>query len=344
MYFAILWKHNQISLKELQIIEPIFLPSTKKGIVLFDTKYPEKLGTLGGCIKSGVVVAEKELQVLLKDIKIIGVQEEAIGKHFKRTIGIRRFKKVNLNHTDKEIKEKGKEIINLDNGKYGIVEHYQNIPLYETIDFEKPARSMHMGMMPAKLTHILINLALNTQESKQNITIYDPFCWSGTTNFLANALWYTTLWSDINTNHAEQNLTRRNTNKFCNKDIAIYFFHHDSTKEFPKSQLQGQNNRIVTEWRLGPIIRKNSSEREIKNAQQQIERLYTNFFTNSIQSGLFSTIICTIPRYIGQSNPQEKQLETSVKNLGYQRKSIDEVYHRPDQQVWRKICILKKEG
>jgi len=61
-------------------------------------------------------------------------------------------------HTDKEIKNTGKEIINLENGCYGIVEQYQNIELYEVVDFEKPKRSMQMGMMPAKLTQILINI------------------------------------------------------------------------------------------------------------------------------------------------------------------------------------------
>jgi len=65
---------------------------------------------------------------------------------------------VDIFHTDREIKNKGKEIINLENGLYGIVEQYQNIELYEAIDFGKPGRSMNMGMMPAKLAHIMINI------------------------------------------------------------------------------------------------------------------------------------------------------------------------------------------
>jgi hypothetical protein len=105
-------------------------------------------------------------------------------------MGIRRFKTVDFFHTDKEIKEKGKELINLGDGDYGIVEQYQDIGLYETIDFEKPGRSMHMGMMPAKLTHMMINIGLNELAKKQessifntqsSISIYDPFVGSGTT-------------------------------------------------------------------------------------------------------------------------------------------------------------------
>jgi len=98
------------------------------------------------------------LQELLADVKIIGIQNEANGKHLKRTVGIRRYKLVDIFHTDREIKNKGKEIINLENGLYGIVEQYQNIELYEAVDFGKPGRSMQMGMMPAKLAHMMINI------------------------------------------------------------------------------------------------------------------------------------------------------------------------------------------
>lgn len=345
MYFAILWKHPQISLAELQKLQPTFFPSTKKWIVLFDTKNPERLATLGWCIKSGIVVPEKELQTLLQDVKIIGIQEEAIGKHFKRTIGIRRFKTVKINHTDREIKEKGKEIINLDNGKYGIVEQYQNIPLYETIDFEKPGRSMSMGMMPAKLTHILINLGINETNLKFNTKnlplIYDPFCGSGTTNFLANTLGYNTVGSDINITYAQQNLLWRQTHHFYNTNASIVFFNHDITKQFPSNIPNW--SIIVTEGWLGPIITKKSSPDQIQKAQQQITKLYTDFFTNTIKSDIFSTIISTIPWYIGQHNAHEQQFQKTIQDLGYERKSINEIYQREDQQVGRKICILTKK-
>lgn len=51
---------------------------------------------------------------------------------------------------------------------------YQNIKLYEVVDFEKPGRSMQMGMMPAKLTHALLNIGLALENSSDPL-IYDPF-------------------------------------------------------------------------------------------------------------------------------------------------------------------------
>jgi hypothetical protein len=51
-------------------------------------------------------VKEKELPELLADVKIIGIQSETNGKHLKRTAGIRRYKLVDIFHTDREIKNK----------------------------------------------------------------------------------------------------------------------------------------------------------------------------------------------------------------------------------------------
>jgi hypothetical protein len=66
------------------------------------------------------------------------------------------------------------EIIQVSKEQFGIVEGYQPIYLYEVVDFEKPARSMQMGMMPAKLTHIMLNIGLS-YVSAENICVYDPF-------------------------------------------------------------------------------------------------------------------------------------------------------------------------
>lgn len=123
-----------------------------------------------------------------------------MGLAMKKKYKIKRFKKVELLHTDREVKDKGIELITLPHncfplmkrdtmkgrgvGFVGFVQGYQNIKLYEIIDFEKPTRSMQIGMMPAKLTHTLINIGITTlmkeNPSKEvgdsNILIRDPFC------------------------------------------------------------------------------------------------------------------------------------------------------------------------
>lgn len=232
MYFAVLGKNPEISLAELELVQIKEISYPKKGIIIFDTKYSELLPQLWWCIKIGTVVKEKDLQELLADVKIIWIQNEANGKHLKRTVWIRRYKLVDVFHTDREIKTKGKEIINLENGLYGVVEWYQNIELYEAVDFGKPGRSMKMGMMPAKLAHIMMNIWLKNiieywKSEIENCVIYDPFVGSWTTGMLANHFGYDFIGSDIKTDFAEQNATRRKTTKFYTPDKQFGIFTHD---------------------------------------------------------------------------------------------------------------------
>ena len=92
----------------------------------------------------------------------------------KKQYGLKRFKQVDLLHTDLEVKMKGIELVRIA-GKWAQVLGYQNIRLYEVIDFEKPGRSMQMGMMPAKLTHTLLNIGLSYLKEQDKTLIYDPF-------------------------------------------------------------------------------------------------------------------------------------------------------------------------
>lgn len=346
MYFAVLGKNEDISLAELQLVQPGNMSYPKKGIVIFDTEFPELLWQLWGIIKAGKVVKEKELQTLLADVKIIGIQSETNGKHLKRTAGIRRYKVVDIFHTDKEIKNKGKEVINLENGLYGIVEQYQDIELYEAIDFGKPGRSMQMGMMPAKLTHIMINIWLihfihDSQLDIEHLTIYDPFVGSGTTGMLANHLWYDFIGSDIQTKYAEQNAQRRKTTKFATEnDFAI--FTHDITKKIETTLIKGEKKRdllIVTEWRLGPIVKKTTSDQDIQKFQERVVELYKSLLERIKET--WAVAVFTIPRYLWQDNGIEPVLEKYGAKIWLKVQSIPELYKREGQQVARKIMIIK---
>ena len=348
MYFAILGKNPDISKAELELIQPTNISSPKKGIITFDTKKPELISTLGGIIKAGSIVKEKDLPEVLKDVKIIGIKEIANGKHLKQTIGIKRFKTVDFFHTDKEIKEKGMELINLWNGDYGRVEWYQNIPLYETIDFDKPARSMQMGMMPAKLTHMMINIWLNAlmQRETWNMErpiIYDPFVWSGTTWFLANTLDYEFIGSDINISYVEQNAKWRAKTPFANAKSDFQIFQHDITTPLTnKIDIADSQLLIVSEWRLGPIVTARTSPEVIQRNQKEVLDMYKAFLQRikELETGKMQPVtVITIPYYQGD-NFLEKELSIVAQKLWLFPSSIAEIYQRENQKIGRKILII----
>lgn len=343
MYFAILWKHPQISLAELQLLNPSRHPSSKKGIVLFDIEDESLLNWLAGIIKIGKVIQEKDLPELLKDCKIIGIQEETIGKHLKRTIGIRRFKTVKITHTDKEIREKWIELINLDKGNFWVVTYYQDIPLYEAIDFDKPGRSMQMGMMPAKLAHLLINIGLQGNKDKNKILIWDPFVGSGTTCFLANHMGIDTIGSDLDIQYAEINKEWRKQSRFTShKNISL--FTQDCTEKTSSDRWQWYDKVVIaSEGRLGPIVTKQTPKHFVEDYTNKVTKVYNKFFQNILTSQIPNLSICiTIPRYIGHHNTIEQNIQKTVEELWYKFTSIPEVYQREGQQVGRKICIITK--
>ena len=88
---------------------------------------------------------------------------------------------------------------------------YQHIRLYEVVDFEKPGRSMQMGMMPAKLTHTLMNIGLSLSKSQEKPLIYDPFAGSGTILLAAKELNRNYIGFELNNNYfniAQERLKR----------------------------------------------------------------------------------------------------------------------------------------
>lgn len=104
---AVLGKHKQISLKELELVEPENL-IVHGAVAVFETKKPELLATLGGIIKRGTIEKAGELSSVPE---LCGVSERALGKYLKGKGLTRRFKEVNTDATDIEVREKGREYI-----------------------------------------------------------------------------------------------------------------------------------------------------------------------------------------------------------------------------------------
>ena len=170
---------------------------------------------------------------------------------------------------------------------------------------------MNIGMMPAKLTHTLINIwlyhfqtnASKTVSEKEKITIYDPFCGFWTTNLIASALWHDSIGSDINITQAKHNSKRRqqiNTDTSTSSKTTL--FKHDVTNTCNKPFLK-YTNIVVTEWRLGPKVSKRPLSDHQKKIYEKIVELYTGLFKTLWSQPQPITVVCCIPRYEKKQNP-----------------------------------------
>lgn len=349
MYFWIVGDNSTISLEGLSYIHPTDIEQPRKNIITFNTQYPERLATCAALIKRGTIYSNQELSDL-EDIKSdIGVETKELWSHLKKQIQkIKRFKIIELIHTDLEIKWSWTEIINIDNNNYGLVQWYQNIALYEAIDFWKPIGGMNIGMMPSKLALTLINIGIGEYEkhitinSQSQKTIWDPFCGFWTTNFLVNALWYNTIASDINVTSMKQNSKRQPTQSFYDKNSKELILKQDVTEEF-KSPLFRHADIIVSEWWLGHIVTSRTAPFETNVYAQEVKNLYTIFAKNTTvlaknnNKGL--TLVITIPVWLKYDISVSEDIMNEFITLWRIARLITQPYSRAKQLVGRQILI-----
>ena len=371
MYFWIVGENNSIISEALSYLHITNFSQPRKNIIVFDTQYPERLQYCAVLIKRGTIYSNTELSNLDNIKGDIAVETKELWNHLKKQIAtIKRFKISDLIHTDLEIKKSWTEIINIDNINYGIVEGYQNIALYEAIDFGKPVGGMNIGMMPSKLALTLVNIGIGEYENtviartedeaihsiwkKQDIdchaslamtpplTIWDPFCWFGTTNYLVNALWHNTIASDINVTSMKQNSKRRPTQPFYNQTGKELILKHDVKDEF-KSPLLRHADIIVSEWWLGHIVTSRTAPFETNVYAQEVKELYIQFAKNLTElaksNGKWLTLVITIPVWLKYEISVSDEITQEFTSLWRTSRLVTQPYSREKQLVGRQILI-----
>lgn len=343
MYFALLGNHKELSLKELEYAHPQHFQSTKNPqFVLFSDCDEKKLTHLAWCIKWGKLI-ESELSDFFasSEKRILGVADKQLGLKLKRDYELKRFKQVDLFHTDLEIKKKGIELIKIWSQR-GQVLGYQQIKLYEVVDFEKPGRSMQMGMMPAKLTHLLLNIGLSLIQEDHPL-VYDPFVGSWTTGFLANYFGFDFLGSDLKLTFADKNFPRWKTSKRAKSDLTFEVFLQDATKPLEhKEEFWSRTPLIITEGWLWPVIKATTTPEEIKEYQRWVKNVYVQWIHQmAVAFPSKPMMVFTIPRYLGYENLIEKAIIEISEKVGFQFSSLQELYKRDQHKVGRKVIILR---
>ncbi len=191
-YGVILGKHLDISRAEI-FAHDIQIEKHYENVALLADSHEVDtavLAVLSGIVKRGRVIKTQDIE----PSDLIGVSARELGTFLKKRGVSRRYKEIEPLHTDEEIKKRGTEYIKLDDAFEHVlhITHYQDISRFSLIDFDKPVNSMQIGMMPAKLTQVLLNIANGyvkkspAQQDKKIVggeaadaasplTVWDPF-------------------------------------------------------------------------------------------------------------------------------------------------------------------------
>ncbi len=359
-YWAILGKHQEISRAELRAqgitIDKHYWPVAIFSSELHTEGVGDMLSLLAGIVKRWVIIDPNTLEAQ----DLIGASDRSLGNFLKKKWLCRRYKEVDPLHTDMEVKEKGTEYIMLDEDYKNILQviWYQDIARFSCIDFDKPVNSMQIGMMPGKLTQIMVNIGVwkwkslqkenektsdgnqdsTVSASRSDITVYDPFMGLGTTAMIANSMWYNVIGSDINIIPCKQNMPRWKQQSFA-KNLPITLFAHDVTQPFSKPFLQN-TSCIVTEGWLGHIITVKTKATDVAIYADEIEKLYKAWINNSKVFWEHMTIVCAIPWYTAHDNKHVTNILQHCESKGIRVETVSQVYTRVGQKVGRKIVIL----
>jgi len=218
-------------------------------------------------------------------------------------------------------------------------------------DYGRPARDDRSGMLPPKLTQIMINLS----DAKLEDTILDPFCGSGTILTEAMLIGYKNLiGSDISNKAVSDTKTNIEWVK-NNFQLPIFNFQliNTSATEISKQIRPNSVDAIITEPYLGPQRGGFDINKIVKELEQLYSKSLMEFKKILKPNGKIVMIwpsfsvkqksVFLNPNISGYKiiNPMPKNLQ---KNIFIKLTTRDTmVYGREDQKVWREIVVLRKE-
>lgn len=237
---------------------------------------------------------------------------------------------------------RGAEITVL-NGKVGYTMVVQPWEEFSKRDFGRPGRNARRGMMSPKLARILLNIAIG-EKNPEKMTIYDPFCGSGT--ILAEAILVgvqNLLGSDISKQAVSDTQATLDwfLQKYESKPLQTHIFQHDIRKKpmlAPKSI-----DAIVTEGYLGRPLR--AGQTHSQTEKTEILDLYRVALLNLRQILKKDSVIVLVLPFNAENNislPIEKIVDkTDFELIKPIKTAFSLKYSRRNQRVGREIIILK---
>jgi len=250
---------------------------------------------------------------------------------------------------NKIIEKGGDFIIENEAGKYNLAKTVaiQNVNEWSKRDFDRPGSDSLSGMLPPKLSMMMINLS----GAKKTDIILDPFCGSGT--ILTEALYMeykNLIGSDFSAKAVEDTeknvewMAKEFEEKSQNSKIEL---HHIDIVDITKKIKEKSIDTIITEPYLGKPLRGNEDEEFILNQTQELKELYISAFENFKNilkpNGI---VVFIIPQFKYKNDWIKIDCLKEIKDLGFKQENFENkeylLYHRSNQKLGRGIYKFKK--
>ncbi|MDF2461402.1 MAG: hypothetical protein K0S68_805 [Candidatus Saccharibacteria bacterium] len=372
-YIAILGRQPELGLVELEsLLGPAGVrPFGRQAALVSESLDIERLGgslKLGVILYRGPVVPLRELpfgigKLPRRDskttfaISAYGVRETArdliaagleLKKQLKREGSVRLItpgkglavSAAELRHN--RVLSEGFELLFVQSGSELVVARtigVQDIDWYSKRDYERPARSAKVGMLPPKLAQVLVN----TTRGK---LVSDPFCGTGVVMQEARLLGRRAVGSDLSEEMVEA--TRTNM-QWLEHQVPAPLPEWSVTLADARTVELPEGCSVVSEGYLGPNQSKAPSDTELAAIKHELLDLYRGALANfakQLSSGGEVTIC--VPAWRLGKRWDYLGLVDELPKLGYTPKGFRAasasplLYARDDQIVGRQLLILRK--
>lgn len=217
----------------------------------------------------------------------------------------------------------------------------QDFEEYGKRDYGRPASDSYSGMLPPKLAKMMINLA----QLPQDKILLDPFCGSGTVLTEALAMGYKNIigadLSDRAVSDSEKNVNWL-IDDYGLDDINAEILQVDVRLLTQKVK---SADAVVTEPFLGPALRGEPRELEMRKIVSDVEKLYVAAFCQfSHILPVGGRVVMVFPEWHLKNSAFGLRIDSHVVREGFRRIDRGElIYKRQDQKVWRQITIWEKK-
>ena len=373
-----LGSHPEVSLSELRLFFEQKESVRLMGVALFDVteeKAKDGFGVFGGVPRYGVVVSELEkTEEITRDIlKLLKhqLQDEKRREYILSLYGIKIDKRA-LHHDLKDelsgtkydgkfedavhapaasehvLKRGGHEFSVITSGTHVYVirtKQVQDAKLWSRMDVERPGRDMHIGMLPAKLARIMVNITGVTPTGK----LWDPFVGQGTIAMQAAVLNVPVLGTDksnVSIDKAKQNMQW-----LIKSGLVSQAKHTFKNEPIERTVLDRGVTAIATEPMLGkPHFRPYQSEFLAKREWKDIERLYGALLqvgSRLLRKGMRLVMVKPIYAFLAGQEVKWYNPALSTSNESWKVPEVIQdlgpiLWIQKDSVVGREIVVLEK--
>lgn len=219
----------------------------------------------------------------------------------------------------------------------------QDIDWYSRRDYERPARSAKVGMLPPKLAQVLIN-------TTQAPLVVDPFCGTGVVLQEALLLGRTAVGSDLASEMVAA--SRENLEWLAGESrsgTAGLLPWQVEPADASQVRLPDAECAIVSEGYLGPNLTASPAPDRLEAIRAELGLLYRETLQNwAMQLDPGAELALCVPAWRTARGWQYLGLVDDLSRLGYTSKVFKHVqtpllYARPDQVVGRQLLLLRKK-